>query len=166
MAASPTPNRDLSTMHDIIVPSAPELWPPAPGWIVFGSLLLLLTMAALVMLWRRWRDLAFRRRALCDLARCSTALESGDPRRAAVESAAVLRRVAMHVWTRERVAPLTGRAWIEFLSAHGGRVGFTERNGGTLLGACYGSGDPSVDDCRDLVDAIARWVRSQGVPRR
>lgn len=166
MAASPVPNRDLSAMHDIVLPPAPELWPPAPGWIVFGSLLLMLTTAASVVLWRRWRAVAYRREALRDLACSIAALESGDVRRAAVESAAVLRRVAIHVWTRELVAPLTGRTWIEFLSTHGGRAGFSDRNGATLLSACYGGGEPSLDDARALLEAITRWVRAQGVPRR
>jgi hypothetical protein len=68
--------------------------------------------------YRRWRRNAYRREVLRRLAAIRGALADPGQRGAApAELAALLRRAALHVAPRERVAALSGDAWLAFLDA-------------------------------------------------
>ncbi|MGH8257213.1 MAG: DUF4381 family protein, partial [Steroidobacteraceae bacterium] len=107
----------LAQLAPAHAPPAPGWWPPAPGWwglALLGALLI----AALLWWWREPRRVQ-RRIALRELLRIRTASEFDIPASArAIES--VLRRYAVAVFGRARVARLSGMAWLEFAATHGG----------------------------------------------
>jgi Domain of unknown function (DUF4381) len=98
----------LERLHDIVLPAAVQWWPPAPGWYVLLSLLLLGIAAAAWRGLQRWRANAYRRAALREL----TALQD------AAAIAALLRRTALAFTPRGRVAARDGIAWTDWLDAH------------------------------------------------
>ncbi len=109
--------KTLRQLHDIVEPSAPAFWPPAPGWYFVGGTVLLLVMMAMIKLWRRWRANAYRRQALWELAALREGPQSIAPPHQRISAlASLLRRVALHGAAREQVAALSGTAWIEHLS--------------------------------------------------
>ena len=58
----------LSNLRDIVEPAAVSLWPPAPGLVLLGSLLLVWIVYALLLWRRRWQANAYRRQALGELS--------------------------------------------------------------------------------------------------
>ena len=93
------------------VPPAVGWWPPAPGWwalLLIGALL----AATLCMEWRNPRRRR-QRTALRELARIRA--DSTDPIATAQALQDLLRRYAIAVCGRERIARLSGAAWLELL---------------------------------------------------
>jgi hypothetical protein len=118
------------------VPPAPSWWPPAPGW--WGVAALCLLAPLLVLAWRRFYGPARR----CT-ARSAALLELGHIRAQAQSDVAaqiqrLLRRYALTVFGPDRIAPLTGEAWLDFLTSHGGER-FAGEDGRALLRAAYGN---------------------------
>jgi Domain of unknown function (DUF4381) len=115
-------------------------WPPAPGW--WGVLFVSLMLVALLALWLRKRD-ALRSRSAHARVRRAALREiqlieesnADDPTVAqAIEN--LLRRYAIALFGAQRVAKLTGAAWLQFLGAHGGSV-LAGDAGRTLLDAAF-----------------------------
>ena len=124
----------LTQLAPAHAPPPPSAWPPAPGWWVLAALLLALLAGAL---WR-WRDPRRRRvrAALRELRRIRAA--NPDPQTSARAIESLLRRYAMAVFGRERVARLTGEAWLAFLGAEGAGQLAGEYGRG-LLNAAFGA---------------------------
>jgi hypothetical protein len=142
-------------------PAPPAWWPPAPGWWIVASLVLLAVGASC------WR-LASARRARGRVSREAALEELERIRRDADEAAAapaiqrLLRRYALTVFERERIAPLTGESWVRFLCEHGATT-FAEGGGRAFLSAAYGGSPPSVQRESWLASAEA-FIRQ--APRR
>jgi hypothetical protein len=109
----------LDKLADIAQPQPVSWWPQTWGWALLFAILL----AAMIFgLWRwlAWRHAnRYRREALAEL----DALErdAGHPDGLLAEALAIpelLKRVALSVWPRASVAPLSGAQWVEFLGAH------------------------------------------------
>jgi hypothetical protein len=131
-------------------PSPVAMTPQTPGWTVLAILLALLA-AWLVWRWVQHRRAnAYRRAALAELN------AAGDDPAAIAD---VLRRTALAAWPRERVASLSGRAWLQFLDATGGG-GFADGPGDALLAAPYREDAAPAPGLRDLA---ARWIRRHKV---
>jgi len=138
------PSSSLQNLRDIAVPEPPPLWPPAPGvWVLL--IVALCALAAVVILWMRVRERnAYRRAGLALLEQAVTTRDVN----------VILKRVALAVFPRSKVAPLYGDDWAGFLDASCSRSRFTD------LGAIeYGA-----DVSRELRDLARRWVRHHRAP--
>ncbi|ADE55209.1 DUF4381 domain-containing protein [Coraliomargarita akajimensis] len=96
----------LDNLRDIVVPPAPPMWPPAPG---FWVLLFLCTMIGTTVLWyviRHRQQNAYRRAGTQLLNDAKTVQELNQ----------ILKRVALAIFPREEVAPLYGAEWTHFLA--------------------------------------------------
>jgi hypothetical protein len=125
-------------------PRPPGWWPPAPGW--WGVALLCVLVAVAIVWWvrdprRKWRRAALRQLRL---------IRGSDADGAAVARAIqnLLRRYALHVFGRDRVARLTGEAWLEFVADQGGEI-LTGGVGRSMLATAFGN---QADDDRE------RWL--------
>ena len=157
----PTGGSDpLAALRDIHMPPEPGLWPPAPGWWILALLLLLI--AGGVATWRiraRRRDRP-RREALLALAALRRELAEGAaPQRVAAESTSLLRRAALARFPRREVAGLTGRDWLDFLTASGGGAGFTAPEAAPLVRAPYA---PRIgaDEAERIIGLCERWIHA------
>ncbi|MGC4075032.1 MAG: DUF4381 domain-containing protein [Nibricoccus sp.] len=118
MSADPT---SLDSLHDIIVPAAAPWWPPAPGWWWLVALVLWVFIVGGLRWLRHYRRNRYRREALVELGRCEPLLRDPAQRVAGVASiGVVLKRAALSAWPREKVAALTGPAWLAFLDRSNG----------------------------------------------
>jgi uncharacterized protein DUF4381 len=100
-------------------PPPPGWWPLAPGWWVLLGLLVL--FAALFFGWRRWwRDphAKLRRAALRELREIEARDDDGPAIARAIED--LMRRYALAVFGRERVASLAGNGWLGFVAGEAG----------------------------------------------
>ncbi len=145
--------QDLLQLRDIHLPPAPGLWPPAPGWWVLTIGGLLLLVWAGVTARRRWLHLRLRRRVLAALA----AVPTDGGTRTAAEVSALLKRVALARFPRERVAPLVGDAWLAFLDRTGGGDRFRSGAGRVLAEAPYAPARPL--DLGPLLALARDWVK-------
>jgi hypothetical protein len=140
-------------------PPPPAWWPPARGWWIVAGVCLLLGVAAAA--WRRyWRHADGRRARRAALFELQRIRANGDDRAAAHAIQRLLRRYALTVFGADRVAHLTGSAWIDFLAQHGGD-GLAGDNGQGLLRAAFGSAAAPAQrkSWQDAAEAFIRRAR-------
>jgi hypothetical protein len=117
-------------------PPPASWWPPAPGW--WGVAALCLLVPILIIVWQRFyvraRRRTARRAALLELRHIRAQPQS----EVAGRIQRLLRRYALTVFGPDRVAPLSGQAWLDFLGRHGGEL-FAGEDGRALLRAAYGN---------------------------
>jgi Domain of unknown function (DUF4381) len=182
MSIEPQEPISLDQLHTIVLPPDISWWPIAPGWYVLALLLLW------VFLWfgffrlKQHRSLAYRREALGELAALQLILsdantvsgadsETDAKAEQAVEvirsATTLLKRTAIHVYSRERVASLTGEEWVEFLESNGPPELFNRFDSDILIDGANGylrSSPQILDQATSVLTAIKVWVRSQGAP--
>lgn len=146
--------QEVLRLRDIHAPPDPGLWPPAPGWWLLALVgLALLVWATLAL--RRWlAHNRLQRRVLAELSAMAT---SEDPARAAAETSALLKRVALARFSRREVAALAGEDWLAFLDRTGGDGRFRSGPGRPLAEASYAP--PRALDVRPFIDLARDWVR-------
>jgi len=170
--AAPAPG-DLTILNglaDIAEPPEPTAWPPNLSVLAVTLVLLGLTALTLHRLWLRHQRRRPYRAALAEL----TQWERTAPRRSAQEASAtltaLLRRVALLHYPRDRVAPLSGTAFAAFLDEAMATPTFTQGPAADLLGdARYGARAAGPLDCSPELAAAARsWLDAHrdGAPRR
>ena len=143
---------DLSHLADIVVPSPMSWWPPAPGWWILAAAALAASALVAWVAVHRYRQNAYRRAALLELARVGTVASPAN----AVAVSAVLKRAALVAYPRAEVASLTGVAWLTFLDHTGSTRDFTGGSAAAL--ARIAMGGPSGDGAAILA-AARRWVK-------
>jgi hypothetical protein len=149
MISDPT---SLDRLHDVIVPPPVPWWPPAPGWVVICFLLTLALVYWIVRAVRHWQLNCYRREALELL---ENAHSSG------AELATLIKRVALSVYPRARVASLTGEQWLTFLDQTGRTDAFTKGSGRWIARLAY---EPQLiasladTERRDLIAAVRDWI--------
>jgi Domain of unknown function (DUF4381) len=100
-------------------PPPPGWWPIAPGW--WAVLALLVLGGAIFFCWRKWwRDphAKLRRAALRELREIGARDDDGPVVARAIED--LMRRYALAVFGRERVASLAGHSWLGFVATEAG----------------------------------------------
>jgi hypothetical protein len=145
-------------LRDIHLPGAAPFWPPAPGWWVVAALVVLLVGWVSVVAWRR-RDRERARRRLLDAL---AALQADFARERSSEHLArvarLMRRIALSRFSRERVAALSGAAWLRFLDESGGAGQFSNGPGRVLASAPYQRSVPADLDIEAFVETVRAWV--------
>lgn len=148
----------LAQLRDIHMPPPIDTWPPAPGWVILAALGLAAVIALFYWLYRRWRRNRYRREALRELAALRARFEERRDKAAfLVESQTLLKRVALTRYPRERVANLTGEAWVQFLDRSANTEEFSMGAGQSLIDGGYVP-DPDVDVDK-LHDLAAMWIK-------
>ena len=149
-------------LRDLHLPDAIGWWPPAPGWWV---VIALLAAGLGYLAWRaflRWQFNGPRRYALRQLARYEAEyLEYRDPVKLGKQLSELLRRGMLAYAPRDKVAGLTGEAWLTWLD-EGMPVPYFHTDGGkSLLNLPYRDpeGDFSAIDVGALLSAVRMRFR-------
>ncbi len=145
----------LNELAPARAPPPPGWWPPAPGWWVLAALAVALAGGAL-WLWRTPRR-RLRRAALRELRRIGST--DADLRHSARAIENLLRRYAMAVFGRERVARLAGEAWLAFLGTEGGAP-LAGESGRHLLSTAFGG--EAYDERPSWLAGADTFVRCAG----
>ena len=149
----------LDRLHDVIVPAPVPWWPPAPGWLVVGGALAVVLACWLVRAIRHRQLNCYRREALALL---DTVDGSG------IALATLIKRVALSVYPRERVASLTGEQWLIFLDETGGTHAFTRGPGRWIARLAY---EPQLiaslpeAERHGLVAVVRDWIIRHRFPK-
>lgn len=104
-------NENLPELRDIHIPDGVSSFPPAYGWYV-----ILVAAIAVFVLFRLYQNWRLRSRRLYALRLLST-LDTNDMVGSAVKISELLRRIC--VFRYPEAVSLSGKAWIDFLQAHG-----------------------------------------------
>lgn len=144
----------LSQLAPAHAPAAPPWWPPAPGW--WGLMAVACLLAAAAILWHRNPQRRVRHAALAELSKIRA---EPDRIRLAQSLQNLLRRYALTVLPRERVAPLTGEAWLALLAGEGAAA-LGGAAGRSLLTAAFGGA--GSDDRQVWLASTEAFVRKAG----
>ena len=168
--AGPAPGRQeaLPNLHDVVLPDAVAWMPETVGWSTLLVLAVVLSVWGLVHRHRKRIANQYRTRGLDELSVIEAAV--GTPEGVADtlrELPALVRRVALSFAPRERVAPLTGEAWLAFLDEAYGGTGFTSGPGRILPQLAYAPSqavdDLGVGPTMELLALVRTWIESHDV---
>ena len=159
-ASANIPADPLEQLKDIHLPDAVSWWPLALGWWVL--LFLVLVIIALgVYLYirsqRQTRQEIIIEQALQHFDRLQT--QALNAKTLIMELSALLRRTAISLYGREKIANLTGKNWLLFLNEYGSTTAFTEGVGQVFADQPY---RPHVDYHRQALLGLTHdWLKKQ-----
>lgn len=162
---SETDSYSLSRLHDIVEPAAVSSWPPAVGAWLLAGIVLAWALAVAWIAWRRHRAHAYRREALHRLQALPTTTDAAT---LLAEVDSLLKRVAMASFGRRHVAPMSGRAWLDFLDRTGGDGAFRRTPVAHLANASFKPGlvaGMAENERAEVIAAACRWVRGHRAER-
>ena len=162
----------LQQLKDVALPANPGWWPPAPGWwlLLFALLLLLVVMYRLInkQSTRKSQD-EWRRAALKEHHRLyqlsHTDAYQGDHQTGLIAELSVLmRRVALAVEPRSRIASLTDDNWLAKLDAIGVTNEYTAGVGRVLYRHQYQRSNTLDNDAvQDLFRLTANTITKASI---
>lgn len=146
------PNPALDKLHHYYQP-APPLWTPQTiGWYVLFVIIALLLFWFAVHVIRAWVRNRYRREALSEL---TTATPD--------QFSTLLKRTALAAWPREKIASLSGDAWIDFLNSSAKNDLFHGLLGERIEEIALHQNIVSQEDEHTLRALTAEWIRSHRV---
>jgi len=104
----------LDLMHDILVLPLLSFWPLATGWYLVLALLLAFVLHKGLQMYRAYQRNLYRREALAEL----TGIDKSAKDEKAALLLALMKRVALQHFGRDKVAALSHDAWWDFMESH------------------------------------------------
>jgi len=158
----------LSNLRGIHMPAPVSFWPPAVGWwllVLAGIVLVLLGYWGFKYYFRP----NIRKDAMIELDKLNQGLKQGRSHHQFYINASVLvRRIAITIFGRRKVAGMAGETWLKFLDETSGTTFFTSGNGRLLITAPYMSFDisdnkqePDVssdEEVEQFYNTVKSWV--------
>lgn len=162
----------ISGLRGLHLPPPVSLWPPAPGWWML-LVVIVLFGAAVGYAFVQWRRRSGLRAARAELVRLRSAYRKhGDTVALAAGLSQLLRGRAVSCYPRERVAGLTGAAWLEFLDRSAASRHFVHGPARAIASVPFRR-TCDVADRRaqarlgeSLLEAAEHWIRTAGEQRR
>lgn len=142
----------LDSLHDFYQPPPPSWMPQTIGWYVVFAL------AAVAVIWmavhfiRKWFANRYRREALREL-----------PLLQPEQISALLKRTALAAWPREKVASLSGDAWLGFLNTSAGEDLFRGAPASRIEEIALQSSNLSSEEEQTVRHVAAIWIRRHRV---
>jgi hypothetical protein len=142
----------LDKLHDFYQPPPPSWTPQTIGWYVVFAIVGLLALWMTIHTLRRWLANRYRREALRELA-----LLQPD------QFSTLLKRTALSAWPREKVASLSGEAWLNFLNETADSSIFQRTPGNRIEEVALRPATLSGNDEQELRRLTAEWIRRHRV---
>ncbi len=152
-------NPTLLDLKDIHEPEAIGWWPPAIGWWILAVTIPLLIICLIWLYKRLTRKTALKTagKILAEIKQDA----SRDNLQKLCDLSVLVRRVAISVSPRAKVAGLTGRQWLEFLDSSVKGMPFSEGVGQLLADAPYRKTRPTEPEISQLIDLCEDWLKAQ-----
>jgi hypothetical protein len=142
----------LDNLHDFYQPPPPAWTPQTIGWYVVFAVIALLAMWIIIHSLRRWLANGYRREALRELALLQPE-----------QFSTLLKRTALSAWPRDKVASLSGEAWLNFLNESAENNSFHQTPGNRIEEIALRSQTLSSEDEQTLRKITAEWIRRHRV---
>lgn len=152
----------LAQLHDIEGLDPIHWWPLAPGWWAI-MILTILALGGLFILY--FRRCAFRRSWKYTILRQLSELEQNlsirNSQATLIELSEIMRRIAMHQYSRVECAGLEGKTWLTWLAKHDSSGFDWKIKGKCLVEAPYAPSNMLIplEDVLDILKAIKKWVK-------
>lgn len=142
----------LELLHPPVVPELVSWLPQTVGWQILGLWALVTSILLVVYSVKAWRRNRYRRDALAVLDEIASRRHEAS---APGEIALLIKRTALAVFPRERVANLYGEEWAQFLCESSGGDPRVVNSAHQLATAAYRDGVSGAD----LVKPAKRWIK-------
>lgn len=151
----------LQPLQELALPKPVSWAPQTAGWWVVAAVVLVALALCAWAAWRHHRKQLYRRVALEHLQQIEAALRNPEQRVSALAAIPpLIKRTALAVAPRERVASLGGDEWLRFLERTRGR--FDERSGALLSLVSYAPEEQiaavSEHEAQKLVSVTRDWI--------
>jgi hypothetical protein len=154
---SAIPNDPVAGLIDIPLSQAISLWPAT--WT--SRIAIVLLIATIIWLMRRRHANRYRRAALAELdGIVHSSTVDRDPVLAIDNLALLVRRTALVAYPRERIAPLNGAPWLDFLDRSYAGHEFSQGAGRALGLVPYAPRSVAAEDVTPLADLVRQWIRT------
>jgi hypothetical protein len=148
----------LSELRALHLPPPVSFWPPAIGWMVLFILIGLIFLSTVYFLKYHFKMWRIKREALRRLKMLYIAWQKKPINPEVMcQLSILLRRVALVVYPREKVAGLTGSAWVHFLNQCVNQPLFSNELSDLLLSVPYQSSPEIPND--NLFVAAKSWIK-------
>jgi hypothetical protein len=130
-----------------------------PGWYFLGGLLILTLLYASVKVIKKYRQNAYRRKALARINELSNSKGKLEDDQYLIALLALLKNVAIQSYGRVKVASKTGKDWCAFLESTGKNTPFS--NYETILAdAAFKQITPDDATIIQISDLTKRWIKT------
>ncbi len=143
-------------LKELPLPNPVSWWPQTAGWYIVGALAIAGLFYLLWRLWVRYRSNAYRREGLARLDQMAA-----DPT-VLKELPLLLKKSALMAGSRQQVANLSGRAWIEWLNKTAGKELFSMSDADSFEQLAYKQPGHAFLDrkaAEHLIEASKSWMR-------
>jgi len=147
------PNAALNRLHDYYQPTQPAWTPQTIGWYVLGGVVAALLLWLAILAIHQWLKNRYRREAQHELA-------TSTPD----QFSALLKRTALVRWPREKVAALSGEAWLTFLDDAAATKSFQSAPGNLIEEIALREDAASIEEEEVVRELAAEWIRRHHVP--
>lgn len=155
------PNDPVAGLFEIPLPPAVSLCPTTWTSRIAIALLIIGLIAAAFWLMRRWYANRYRRAALAELdGIVHSPTAQIDPVSTIDSLVLLVRRTALVVFPREKIAPLSGAAWLDFLDRSYAGHEFSQGAGRALGLAPYAPRAAAAGDVAPIADLVRHWIRT------
>lgn len=155
-------NDPLAQLHDIEGLDPIHWWPLAPGWwvvivITITSLLGLFILSSRKRAYKR----SWKHNTLSQLSELEQNLTEENTRLTLIDLSGLIRRIAIHQYSRVECAGLEGKSWLVWLANHDPSQFDWETKGKCLFEATYGPSNLAIplEDVLAIIKAIKGWVK-------
>ena len=149
----------LSQLYDIEGLDTIGWWPLATGWWIVLAIPVLFTVVAFIIYWRkRSFERSWRNSTLKTLSR----MEQNIPAEGTTtQLSELIRRIAIHQYSRKVCAGLEGKAWLLWLTEYDPEKFNWEQKAAWLVNAPYAPPGTSIPKpaIKQAIQAIRRWVK-------
>jgi len=155
-------NNLLDQLYDIEGIDPINWWPLAPGWWI---LILFLTLSLLGLVIYYYQRCAFKNswqyRILNQLSHMEQNFKEEETQPTLIELSELIRRIAMHQYSRLECAGLEGESWLHWLKNHDPHQFDWKEKGKCLIEAPYAPSYKGIsdEDVLGLIKAIRKWVK-------
>ena len=157
-------------LRDIHLPDAVSWWPPAPGWWIIASLLLL-TLLLGYLARKYYRSKALQRQIVAEIEAIKNDFQSHKNTYTLIQSLSILlRRSCISFYPRHETAGLTGGDWLRYLDdtypekSSSTHLPFQQGVGKILASAPYMAEQSSIDiDANALLELCEKWLQAQPI---
>ncbi len=127
----------LPQLQDIHFAPSPSWWPLAIGWWVLIAFSLLLLTWLFIKLRQQVKLKKQRQMIFSQLALLEKNSKKGSCNEVVAKVNILLRQLAIHYYSSNKIASLTGHNWLRFLDQSGNTSGFSKGAGRILIEAPY-----------------------------
>lgn len=157
--ATPSNNSGALQLQDIHLPADAGVWPLALGWWVLLVLTILLTIWLLRKAYKIAKQKKKRRIILSELTTLQNQLTQSPNNKTIASINILLRKVAISVYSREKIASLTGAEWLKLLDNSVKNAGFSKGAGRILIDAPYQANDISNLNLAEFTPLIRASIK-------